>query len=41
MWAGSNRGEGLQFVGKAIVVLAIIGGIPVILAALGINVATL
>jgi hypothetical protein len=41
LWAGSSQGSGLAIVGKALIVLAIIGSIPAILGALGIATATL
>jgi type IV secretory pathway VirB2 component (pilin) len=41
LWAGSTQGSGLAFVGKSLIVLAIIGSIPAIIAALGIQTATL
>ena len=37
LWAGSSQGSGLAFVGKALIVLAIIGSIPAIIGALGIQ----
>jgi hypothetical protein len=41
LWVGSSQGSGLAIVGKALIVLAIIGSIPAILGALGIATATI